>query len=152
MNNRRLITDQIDRKLVKLSNLRGFEVPPIGWVHSIRVALRMSLAQLGKRLGISAPSAKDIEERERNGTISINALKRVGAALNMDFVYGFVPKAGTLDKMIEVRANEIAQKIVRRTTVSMKLEDQENSPSRIRNAVKEKTEEIKQEMPRYLWD
>jgi predicted nucleotidyltransferase len=70
----------------------------------------------------------------------------------MDFVYGFVPKAGTLDKMIEDRAHKIAQEIVRRTSVNMGLEDQGNSPSRIRKAVKEKTQEIKHEMPRYLWD
>jgi predicted DNA-binding mobile mystery protein A len=152
MEKRRLMIDQLDRKIAKLSNLSDLGIPTVGWVHSVRVAIRMSLIQLGKRLGISAQSAKDIEERETNGTISINALRRVGAALNMDFVYGFVPKAGTLDKMIEDRAHKIAQEIVRRTSVNMGLEDQGNSPSRIRKAVKEKTQEIKHEMPRYLWD
>jgi len=76
----------------------------------------------------------------------------VGVALNMDFVYGFVPKTGTLDRMIELRAHMIAQEIVSRTSLSMKLEEQGNSPSRLERAIKEKTQEIKQEMPRYLWD
>jgi hypothetical protein len=34
----------------------------------------------------------------------------------------------------------------------MRLEDQENNPKRIQKAIKEKTEELKSEMPKYLWD
>jgi transcriptional regulator with XRE-family HTH domain len=37
-------------------------------------------------------------------------------------------------------------------TISMKLEDQENNPARIQKAIKEKANEIKMEMPKYLWD
>lgn len=34
----------------------------------------------------------------------------------------------------------------------MTLEDQQNSNQRINRAIGQKTEEIKYEMPRYLWD
>jgi hypothetical protein len=34
----------------------------------------------------------------------------------------------------------------------MMLEDQENSKQRIEKAIRERAEEIKNEMPRYLWD
>jgi hypothetical protein len=34
----------------------------------------------------------------------------------------------------------------------MILEDQENNPKRIKKAISDKTKEIKQEMPKYLWD
>jgi hypothetical protein len=34
----------------------------------------------------------------------------------------------------------------------MKLEDQENNSDRLNKAVREKAEEIKLKMPRYLWD
>jgi hypothetical protein len=34
----------------------------------------------------------------------------------------------------------------------MTLEDQQNSKERIEKAIKQKTEEIKYEMPKYLWD
>jgi hypothetical protein len=54
--------------------------------------------------------------------------------------------------MIEKRAKELAQKIVLRTSNSMKLEDQENSGERIEKAIQEKTEEIKEELPKYLWE
>jgi hypothetical protein len=70
----------------------------------------------------------------------------------MKLVYGFIPKAGSLEKMIEMRATEIAEEIVRRTSVSMALEDQGNTETRLRKAIQEKTSELKQEMPRFLWD
>jgi hypothetical protein len=34
----------------------------------------------------------------------------------------------------------------------MKLEDQENSKIRLEKAIKNKAEEIKNKMPKYLWD
>ena len=70
----------------------------------------------------------------------------------MKLVYGFIPKAGSLEKMIENRAKEIAEEIVRRTSASMVLEDQGNTETRLRKAIQEKTAELKHEMPRYLWD
>jgi hypothetical protein len=72
--------------------------------------------------------------------------------LNLKLIYGFVPKSASLDAIIEKRANELAKEIVTRTSVSMKLEEQENDPKRIQKAIKEKTEELKLEIPKYLWD
>jgi predicted DNA-binding mobile mystery protein A len=152
MENRKLLIDQLDRKIARFPAESILWMPSVGWVHSIRIAIRMSLAQLGKRLNISAQSARDIEKRESNGTISVNALRRAAAALDMELVYGLVPRGGSIEKMIDAKAHKIAEQIVRRTSVNMRLEDQENSPLRLERAIKEKTEEIKQEMPRYLWD
>ncbi|WP_316846144.1 hypothetical protein [Pedobacter psychrodurus] len=72
--------------------------------------------------------------------------------MNMELVYGFVPKAGSLDAMIEEKANELATKIVLRTSNTMKLEDQENFKERVEKAINERTEELKKEMPKILWD
>lgn len=54
--------------------------------------------------------------------------------------------------MIEERAMQVAKEIVQRTSTSMKLEDQENLPKRIDNAIKERAQILKDEMPKYLWD
>ena len=70
----------------------------------------------------------------------------------MHFVYGFVPKDGSLEALIERKANEIAKKIVLRTSNSMKLEDQENSKQRIEIAIKERAQSIINETPKILWD
>jgi len=127
-------------------------IPSSGWVFAMRQALGMSLKQLGKRMGITAQSVKEIEEREKNGTISINVLKQFGKSLGMRLVYGFIPTDKSLSKIIEKRSIELAEEIVFRTSVTMNLEDQENSKKRIKKAIKEKSEEIIVEMPRYLWD
>lgn len=152
MKERKLILDQLDRKIIKYKNLDEVVVPPSGWIYSIRKALNMSLRQLGNRITITPQSVKEIEEREKNGTVSIGVLRQVGAALNMKFVYGFIPENFTLEKMIEKRASELAKEIVHRTSVSMSLEDQKTSDKRIKQAIQEKTEEIKADIPKYLWD
>ena len=40
---------------------------------------------------ITKGAIQKIEEREASGQITLNKLKDVGQALNMKFVYGFVP-------------------------------------------------------------
>jgi GTP cyclohydrolase I len=70
----------------------------------------------------------------------------------MKFVYGFIPSEQTLEGMIEKRAEELAKSIVERTSVQMELEDQKNTPERIEKAIKEKAFEIKNDMPKILWD
>jgi hypothetical protein len=70
----------------------------------------------------------------------------------MELVYGFVPKDGSLDILIERKAKELATKIVSRTSHTMKLEDQENTEERIQKAIAERTALLKHEMPKVLWD
>jgi hypothetical protein len=54
--------------------------------------------------------------------------------------------------MIEKRATELATKIVLRTSNTMNLEDQGNTNQRIEKAIEERAAEIKNEMPKILWD
>jgi len=147
-----LILEQIDRKILQLKKLDDLSIPTSGWIYAIRQALGMSLRQLGNKMGITPQSVKEIEVREKNGTISLNVLKQFGKSLDLKLVYGFIPKQDSLEMIIEKRALEIATEIVNRTSISMKLEDQENNPKRIRKAIIEKTNEIRREMPKYLWD
>jgi predicted DNA-binding mobile mystery protein A len=116
------------------------------------MALGMSMQQLGKKLTVSRQNILDIEKREKDGAITIKSLREIAKALDMQFVYGFVPNAGSLDSLIENRAKELAKEIVLRTAQTMKLEDQENSPQRIQKAIEERTEKLKKEIPKILWD
>ena len=147
-----LLIDQTERKLTVFRPLKTVIIPPKGWIHTLRSALKMSMRQLGNRLSISAQSIKEMEEREVNGTISLKSLNEAARALDMKLVYGFVSQHESLDEMIEQRAHEIAREIVLRTSNSMKLEDQQNSEQRIKKAIEQNTTEIKNEMPKYLWD
>lgn len=152
MKKQKLIMEQLDAKIHQLKKIENLVIPSSGWVYSIRQALGMSMRQLGNRMSITPQSVKEIEEREQNETISIKVLRQFGKSLNLKLIYGFIPQSGTLEGIIEKRATELATEIVNRTSISMKLEDQENNPSRIQRAIKEKANEIKTEMPKYLWD
>lgn len=148
----KLLVEQTDKKLAVFKPLVSVTTPSEGWIHTVRTTLNMSLRQLAVRLKMTPQSVKEIEQREANGSITIKSLKEVGAALDLRFVYGFIPKHNSIDEMIEQRATEIARDIVRRTSKTMQLEDQENSSERLEKAVKNRAEEIKRIMPKYLWD
>jgi len=152
MKTKRLIREQLDNKIIKLQVLEDIAVPPSGWIYAIRQALNMSLRQLAQRLSITPQSVKEIEEREKNSTISVKVLNQVATALDMKLVYGFIPKGKTLEKMIEIRAHQVAKQIVERTSIHMVLEDQENNQKRIEKAIRDKSEELMKEMPKILWD
>lgn len=148
----KLIIEQADRKLALFKPLKNISIPEKGWIHTIRIALKMSLRQLGNRLKISPQSVKEIEVREANGSITIKGLKEVGAVLNMKLIYGFIPISQGIEEMIEQRAFEIAKEIVMRTSNTMQLEDQGNTDERLEKAIKSRAEELKIKMPKYLWD
>ena len=148
-----LMIQQLDKKFKLLqSTSNALIVPSNGWINTLRKALNISLKQLGKRLNVTTQNINQFEQREKDGTISIQKLKDVAEALDMTFVYAFIPKDGSLEKLIEKKANEVAREIVMRTSHSMKLEDQENTEERIKKAIKERSEKIQNELPKYLWD
>ena len=148
----KLMIDQLDSKLQVYTPMLNVNKPDKGWLHVIRQAYRMSLRQFGERLGITPPSTEGLEKREKEGTITLKSLEEAGKALNMKLVYGFVPMDGSIKRSIEIRARDLAKEIVRTTSNTMALEDQENTDERLQKAIEEKTQEIMYEMPRYLWD
>lgn len=149
----KLMIEQLDRRFGKIQSLsKELEVPANGWINTLRKTLNISLKQLGKRLNVSSQNINQFEQRETDGSISIQKLKEVAEALQMDFVYTFIPKDGSLEKMIEKQANKVAKEIVMRTSHTMKLEDQENTEERLKKAIKDRAEKIKTELPKYLWD
>ncbi len=147
-----LILSHVDKKIGQLRVLKEIAVPSKGWLHTLRTALQMSLRQLSAKITITPQSLKDMESREVAGTITLNTLRDVANAMDMQLVYGFVSKHESLEQMIEKRAKELATEIVLRTNNTMTLEDQQNSKERIEQAIAQKTAEIKHEMPKYLWD
>lgn len=149
---RKLMVEQLDRRLENLTSLRKVEVPPKGWINAIRTTLNMSLAQLARRLKKTAVTVKEIEDREQDKSITLKKLIEVGNALDLQFVYGFLPKESSIEKLIEKRARQVAREIVMRTSHSMTLEDQENTAQRLENEIHNRAEILAREIPKYLWD
>jgi predicted DNA-binding mobile mystery protein A len=152
MGKKSLQLQQLNNKMLGFASLNQVAVPPTGWIKAIRTALGMSGQQLGNKLSVTKQGILDFEKREQDGSITIKALKEIGRAMDLQLVYGFVPNDGSLDALIEKRAQELATKIVLRTSNTMKLEDQGNSKKRIDKAIEERSAEIKREMPKILWD
>ena len=152
MSKKSLQIQQLNSKMLAYASLQKVTPPPTGWIKAIRNAIGMSMQQLGNRLTITKQSVQDIERREKDGSISIKALREAARALDMQLVYGFVPNDGSLEALIDRKAKELATQIVQRTSNSMKLEDQENSNQRIEKAIEERATIIKNEMPKTLWD
>lgn len=151
-NQKKLLIEQLDRKMKSYQGIEKVQVPEKGWIYSIRTTLNMTLEQLGERLNITKQGVKKIEEREATESLSIKLLKQIGNALDMQFVYGFVPKKGSIDNLVNYKAEELAKKIVLRTNHNMKLENQGNSEDLIQQAIKDLAIEIKREMRKSLWD
>jgi len=141
-----------DQEIRKLKHLEDLNLPPAGWIRTIRKSLGMSLRQLGDRMGITPQSVKEIEDRERNGTVSIRVLQQCGRALGMTFVYGLVPAEQSLEAMIDKRIKEIAGELVYRASLEMRTGEKDPDPDRLLQAFIEKTRELKATMPVNLWD
>jgi predicted DNA-binding mobile mystery protein A len=152
MGKKSLQIQQLNTKMLAYASLQKVAPPPTGWIKAIRNAIGMSMLQLGNRLSITKQSVQDIERREKDGSITIKALREAARALDMQLIYGFVPNDGSLELLIERKAKELATQIVMRTNNTMKLEDQENTKQRIEKAIQERTTIIKTEMPKTLWD
>lgn len=149
---RKLLIDQLDKKLSPFTEAGRIQMPDKGWIHLIRTTLNMTLEQLGKKLNITKQGALRIEKYEASGKISVNLLKEVGNALEMKLVYGFIPLNGSIEKYIDKEARRLAEKIVLRTNHNMLLEDQATSKKNVANSIEELARDLKQEMRKSLWD
>ncbi len=144
--------EQLDQKLKPFLKTKMVLAPERGWIKTIRNTLNMTMAQLGTKLNITRQGVRKIEESEANGTITLNTLKEVATAIELKLVYALVPKDGTIDDLIQIKAEKLAQKIVLRTNQNMKLEDQGIGDEKISKTIKELANEIKREMRKSLWD
>jgi predicted DNA-binding mobile mystery protein A len=148
----KLVLEQLDNKLKSLSAISELSLPSEGWIFNIRQALCISLKQLGKKMSLTPAGVKEMEKREKKGSVTLKSLNDYASALDLKFIYAFIPKNGSFEKMIEKRAFEIAEQIVLGTSHSMALEAQQNNPERIKKAINDRAQQIMHEMPKYLWD
>lgn len=151
-NKKQLLIEQLEQKLAPFQKTEMILVPDKGWIHTIRTTLNMTMVQLGNKLGITKQGVKGIEDSEAKGSISLNSLREAGNALDLKLVYGFVPKDGTINNLIEHKAQILARNIVLRTNQNMKLEDQGIGDKKINESIKDLAREIKREMRKSLWE
>lgn len=116
----------LDQRLTGFRSVEQFPPPAKGWIRAIRDSIGLSAAQLGKRLDVRSQSIDDLEKSEAAGTISLDALRRVGRAMDCTLVYALVPNT-SLDEIVHKQAVILAKAAIAGVSHTMALEDQQIS-------------------------
>lgn len=149
---RRLQVELLDQKLQAFTPLQEESVPSSGWIRFVRKSIGMSLRQLGERMGITAQSVSDIEQREAEGKVTLSTLRDAAEALDMRVVYALVPKHGTMRDMVRRQARKLAEDAVARTSISMSLEEQSVPREELLREVDFLVEELIRKNTRTFWN
>lgn len=123
MNTQQLKTDQVRRLLGDTESLRTLHNPSDGWLRAIREALGLPIRALAARAGLSNTATLSAERNEARGTISINQLRRMAAALDCELIYALVPRRD-LAVVVDEQAEKLAREEVLGVAHSMSIEDQ----------------------------
>jgi predicted DNA-binding mobile mystery protein A len=146
---RQLGREQLDRRLNDARQTApALQPPPKGWIAAIRTALGMTQADLADRLEVSPQAVSQLEHREADGSITLNALQEAAEALGGRVAYIVIPDR-PVSQTLEERAYKIARQMVTSVRHTMRLEDQETDSD-----VEERIREIAEELlvsPRRLW-
>jgi predicted DNA-binding mobile mystery protein A len=121
---RQLGLKQLDEKLRPIRKLPTHDAPKGGWIRALRSALGFTGVDLASRLEIAPSSLSALEGSEVAGTISLNSLRKVAHAMDCELVYSVVPRT-SLAKMMERRAEEKADLLLRQVGQTMSLEAQD---------------------------
>lgn len=148
---KRLIMEQLETTLDRLSCVRSVQRPAKGWLRAIREALGMSGKQFARRLGVSAPWITTLEKKELTGSVTIKTMRQAAESLDCVFVYALVPR-DSLSAIVHKQAETLARKRLDRVSHSMLLEDQHLSDIEQKKALEAEVEALTRYMPKELWD
>lgn len=104
----------LDKHFKNIKNTLDITRPVHGWIKTIRNALGMTSAQLGKRLGITQARISAMEAGEIENSLTLKTIKETAAALNCRFVYFFIP-----EKSLEETISEQGIQFMRNKTSSI---------------------------------
>lgn len=147
---KKLIREQLDSKLSTLKGFTAQGLKSIGWIKTIREALGMTSTNLASRVGVNQSRIIHMEKAESDGNIKISTMEKIADALDMDFVYGFVPRT-SLNEMVRQQAKKIALHKMERLDNTMRLELQELSSEEKERALKDMIDRILIDGPKDFW-
>lgn len=146
-----LAREHLERRLAKLRHTDVLLRPQRGWVRALRDALGITGEQLAKRLGVSQPRIIKLEQAEVDGSLTLASLKTAAEAMNCTLVYALVPNA-PLEDVLRHRAEIVADKQLKQTHHTMKLENQGLSTKELHKQRERLIEKYLEGNPRRLWD
>lgn len=110
----------------------------------------MSLRQLGERAGITKASAAQMEQREAEGTITLNSVRKLAHAMEADLHYFVLPRR-PLQETLRRRAEFLARRLAKEVSDSMALEDQATPEDRLQELIEHHTVRLMEDEGS-LWD
>ena len=140
--------ENVDRAMTQLA---GLSMPAEGWIRTVRKALSMSGAQLGRRLGVTRGLVSNTEKAELNGGVTLKSMGQIAQAMDCRFVYAIVPENSVAD-IIRRRAFEKARERVEDVSVQMALEDQLLNPSRLEAQIEYLATEMIEKLNSDFWN
>jgi predicted DNA-binding mobile mystery protein A len=144
-------TKQLDQRFATFAPLARGARPPRGWLRAIREALGMTTTQFARRLGITQPSAVELEKAEASHSITLRTLERAAEALDCRVVYVLVPNH-PLEETLRDRAQDVAERKIAAVEQTMRLEDQSVTTKAARKEMLNDMIEQLLRKPARLWD
>ena len=151
MNKKKLIREQLDASLQRISPLLDVTAPPKGWIRAIRDALGMTARQLANRLAVAQQAVARIEKAELAGSVTIKTLRRIAECLDCVFVYGFVPRT-SLEETVTRQAKKIAAQRLAQASQTMSLENQALSRKENEQVLSDIVDELMRTLPSNFWN
>jgi len=131
--------------------LEGLAIPSEGWLRTVRKALGMSGAQLGRKLDVTRGAVSINEKAELSRGITIKTMQQMAESMGCRFVYAVVPEIDVEDILMK-RARVKATKQVRNASVHMALENQLLAEEKLVAEVERLAKEMIETSPSDLWN
>ena len=129
----------------------GLFVPSEGWIRTVRTALGMSGAQLGRRLGVTRASVSNTEKAELNGGVTLKAMQQMAEGMGCRFAYAIVPEKN-IEDVVYHRAMEKAREQIKAASVHMALEEQSLTNDKLEAEIKRLADEMLNKTSSALWN
>ena len=121
---RELRLNQLDRSLEPFVGSHSVSRPQRGWLRAVREALGITIREIARKMRKTPQTVASFEKSEAADRITLQTLRHYAEAMDCELVYAIVPKAGSLKKLAENRAQKKAESDVRAVEHTMTLEDQ----------------------------
>ncbi|MBC6428545.1 MAG: mobile mystery protein A [Cellvibrionales bacterium] len=128
----------------------ALNVPPRGWINTMRRALGMPALALAMRLGVTKAAIYQAERKEREGGVTLRHMENLAQAMGGRFVYAIVPK-GQIADIQRDQARAKAKAVTQRANAHMALEQQSLPPDQIQADIERLADKILQEHPPDFW-
>ncbi|WP_455707578.1 mobile mystery protein A [Mesorhizobium sp. ORM8.1] len=133
-----------------LAQSSNIEIPPEGWIRTVRKALGMSGAELGRRMNLTRARIAQAEHAELDGGITLKSMQAAAEAMGCRFVYAFEPP-GSIENVIIQQARKKAQAVIGAAGRHMALENQTVSDNRTEQEIARLTRDLVHDMPSDFW-